>query len=120
MSYTTDLIPPYFICSRSLLAIVVSHSLLNLRQAASAAPHGQLNAATPSALPSLDLSDGQSAQHSTLRFASFVGPMGGTLDLGLDDDIDADASNAGDEVHDSEELEMAGAIQEGEEIGRQI
>ena len=81
---------PLHLCS--LQAIVVSQFLLSLRKAADADFTIHLDLGT---------SSGRSP-HSRLKFASFVGPMGGSLDIGLDEELDNAANGAGDRNEESQ------------------
>ncbi|EMD39325.1 hypothetical protein CERSUDRAFT_104532 [Gelatoporia subvermispora B] len=85
-----------------LQAMTVSHFLLNLREAAYVNIVHHLG--TQQTLPILSVSsEARSSQHG-IRFASFVGPMGGSLDIGSREEFEDESSDAEVESRESGEL----------------
>ncbi|EMD34559.1 hypothetical protein CERSUDRAFT_75524 [Gelatoporia subvermispora B] len=83
-----------------LQAIIVSHFLLDIRGAA----HGD----------AFSISDEQQgepgSQQSSMRFVSFVAPMGGSLDIGSHGNLDGDEYEAEEEGRENETIELEDAI----------
>lgn len=84
-----DVLIPYF---QRLEAIIVSHFLLDLREAASIRTHYD-TIDVDQAVNNLTLNSGSGTRQSSLKFAAFVVPMGGSLDIRSYSEFDDDESD---------------------------